>query len=121
MAPTGSPSIRMIRLSPFDTAGMNFWITSGSRLPVMWISTRASRLGSPAFSLTTPEPAAPCRGLSTTSPWRSWKSTRATGSELIRVGGVRPGNWVTSSFSGALRTSAGSFTTSVFGCTVSSR
>ena len=31
MAPTGSPSIRRMRLSPFDTAGMNFWITSGSR------------------------------------------------------------------------------------------
>ena len=68
IAPTGSPSIRMMRLSPASTAGRNFWITSGSRDAVAWISIRAPRFGSPAFSLTTPEPAAPCSGFSTTSP-----------------------------------------------------
>jgi hypothetical protein len=37
----------------------------------------------------------------------------------MMVGGIKSGNCVTNSFSGALRTCTGSFTTSVFGCTVS--
>ncbi len=37
------------------------------------------------------------------------------GEELIRVGGITPSKWVTNSFSGALRTETGSFTTSVCG------
>ena len=36
-------------------------------------------------------------------------------SRLINVGGIRSGKWVISSFSGAFRTSAGLFTTSVSG------
>ena len=72
-------------------------------------------------TLVSSDPAAPCRGLSTTSPWRRWKSTRATGSDDTRVGGCRPGKRVAISFSGAERTSAGLLTTRVFGCTRSSR
>ena len=41
--------------------------------------------------------------------------------QVTMVGGIRSGKCVTSSFSGALRTAAGSFTTSVFGWMCSSR
>ena len=49
----------------------------------------------------------------------SWCSSRksriAWAEDAISVGGMTPSNWVTKIFSGALRTSAGSFTTSVAG------
>ena len=32
IAPAASPSIRMMRLSPAETSGRNFWAISGSRL-----------------------------------------------------------------------------------------
>jgi hypothetical protein len=49
------------------------------------------------------------------SPCFARNSRIASRSQVIRVGGCRPGNLVTNSFSGALRTSTGWFTTRVFG------
>ena len=49
------------------------------------------------------------------SPCSLRKARISPGSRVISVGGVSSGNSVTKSFSGALRTSAGSLTTSVFG------
>ena len=42
-------------------------------------------------------------------------------SRLITVGGIRSANWVTRSFSGAFRTSAGLFTTKVFAGNISNK
>ncbi len=54
MAPTASPSTRMIRLSPFSTAGRNFCAISGSRLMPVNSSQRALKLRSFGSSRKTP-------------------------------------------------------------------
>jgi hypothetical protein len=59
MAPTGSPSTRITRLSPSATAGRNFCAISGSRLMFMNSSCSAARFASAWGSLKTPAPPLP--------------------------------------------------------------
>ena len=64
----------------------------------------------------TAAPPWPCSGFITTAPCSSRKALISSRSREIRVGGISCGKFITNSFSGALRTLAGSFTTSVLGC-----
>ncbi len=68
----------------------------------------------------TPAPPLPNSGLTMMSRCSARKARIAAASQVMSVGGIRSGKWVTSSFSGALRTLAGSFTTSVCGWMCSS-
>ena len=61
----------------------------------------------------TPAPPLPNSGLTMMSLCSSRKERIASRSQVIIVGGISSGKCVTSSFSGAFRTAAGSFTTSV--------
>ena len=69
----------------------------------------------------TPAPPLPNSGLTMMSLYSRRNERIASRSQVTMVGGIRSGKCVTSSFSGALRTAAGSFTTSVFGWMCSSR
>ena len=55
----------------------------------------------------------PNSGLTTMSLWVARKPRMASTSQVTMVGGIRSGKWVTSSFSGALRTATGLLTTRV--------
>src|SRR6056297_449743 len=59
IAPTGSPSTRMIRLSPFETSGRNCWAINGSRESEAKSSCRLARLRSLGSSRKTPAPPLP--------------------------------------------------------------
>ena len=63
----------------------------------------------------TAAPPWPCSGFITTAPCSSRKALISSRSREISVGGISSGKSITNIFSGALRTLAGSFTTSVFG------
>src|SRR5271170_7106794 len=55
-APSGSPSTRTIRLSPWATAGMNFWMTHGSRNVTENRSKNEPKLASRSSILNTAAP-----------------------------------------------------------------
>ncbi|MGC0321872.1 hypothetical protein ABIG06_002501 [Bradyrhizobium sp. USDA 326] len=63
----------------------------------------------------TAAPPWPCSGFMTTAPCLSRNALISSRSREISVGGISCGKFITNSFSGALRTEAGSLTTSVFG------
>ena len=88
---------------------------TGSRLPAKNISRSELKFSSSGRSLNTPAPPLPNSGFTMMSQWVSRKARMVSVSRLINVGGIRSGNRVTKSFSGALRTSAGLFTTIVAG------
>ena len=58
-APSASPSTRMMRLSPSETCGRNFWITHGSRKVVENRSNSDPKFGSRTPTLNTEPPPKP--------------------------------------------------------------
>src|ERR1700721_1008569 len=63
----------------------------------------------------TAPPPWPYSGFITMSPCSARNALISARSRVISVGGISSGNWVTNTFSGALRTWPGSLTTSVAG------
>ena len=93
----------------------------GSRYISVNTSSSAFRFSSPGERWKTPAPPLPNSGFRMMSLCSSRKATISSRSLVIRLGGISSLKWVTNSFSGALRTDTGSFTTSVVGWMCSSR
>ena len=91
MAPTGSPSIRIIRLSPFATSGRNCCTINGSLLDFMNNSCNELRLLSSGLNLNTPAPPLPYKGLRIISLYFDLKFLRTSISHAIVVAGIRSG------------------------------
>ncbi len=120
-APMATPSTRMMRLSPWTTAGRKRWITHGSRKVTENRSNSEPKFGSRRATLNTAAPPLPNSGFITTSPCSARNASMAARSRDTSVGGISCGKSSTNSFSGALRTPAGSLTTRVLGWMRSSR
>src|SRR6201992_643443 len=114
-APANSPSTRMMRLSPCLTSGRKRWITQGSLKVTENMSNSEPKFMSCGITRNTAAPPWPCSGFITTAPCSSRNALISSRSREIKVGGIRCGKSITKIFSGALRTLAGLFTTSVLG------
>ena len=105
----------MMRLSPCLTSGRKRWITQGSLKVTENMSNSEPKFMSCGITRNTAAPPWPCSGFITTAPCSSRKALISSRSREISVGGISCGKSITKIFSGALRTLAGLFTTSVFG------
>ena len=88
-APSGSPSTSRMRLSPAFTPGRKACTITGRASIWVTSSSRARRPGVPAAANTTPWPARPPSGLSTTSPCSAVKACSSFTRLLTRVGAMR--------------------------------
>ena len=116
MAPTASPSTRMMRLSP--CAHLRQVALDDERLAEGVLEDLEER-GEVLVAAGDAEDAGAAVAVERldddVAVLLAEGARSAPRSRVISVGGVRSGNSVTKSFSGALRTCAGSLTTSVFG------
>ena len=110
-APRGSPSTSRMRLSPALTPGRKACTITGSCSWPVTSSSRARKPGVAAEANTTPWPARPPRGLSTTSPCSAVKAASAVTRLATRVGAI---SWLQRrelSFSFQARSEAGRLST----------
>ena len=108
-APRGSPFTSRMRLSPAVTPGRKACTITGRLSWPVTSSSRARRPGVLAEAKTTPWPARPPRGLSTTWPWSAAKAASCSTRLLTRVGAIRWLQRRALSFSFQARSEAGRF------------
>ena len=89
IAPRASPSTSKMRLSPALTPGRKACTITGSCCWLVTSSSRALRPGALALLRTTPWPARPPRGLSTTSAWLAAKAASWSVLLLTSEGAIR--------------------------------